>query len=186
MANNLAGIVSNLPLSEQNFSFSGTGREGALPAINLVGDLTIDTGNFLGAKINTNGYSVTITGGNTRGLYLDNIKQDSFVWERKAVLPQVEALKAALKQGDGDAWEAWISAVEIVQAGAGSMTEVDFLSAFLTQIDIKGLVFDPSKYISKIRTILGNVSWTDFRDFVQSKSLGCMLGDETEVMETVS
>jgi len=117
-------IELNGIIERGNYAFAGhPTRPDSPPEISLTGDAEIRGGNFVLARITTNGFKLTLTGGNCRGLRMRTnptdawIKQDGFVWQRKEPLAlAVQIREAFVSSGGRDALEFWDFAVSVLLA----------------------------------------------------------------------
>lgn len=115
----LSGIITN-----GNYAFAGHPmRANAPPEISLTGATEIRGGNFVLARITTNGFTLTLTGGNFAGLrtrvnpQAPWTKRDSFVWQEKKELPKaVSVLDSIRKEAGEDGVKAWNFAVNLFMA----------------------------------------------------------------------
>lgn len=113
----LSGIIES-----GNYAFSGHPTRPNSPSeISLTGDTEIRGGNFVLAHITTNGFALTLTGGNCRGLRTRTnpadawVKQDSFVWQRKEPLAKAATVLASIRKKAGtDGLEIWQFAVSFI------------------------------------------------------------------------
>ena len=141
-----------------------------------VGQLTIrgaDHGDQGGA------WALDIQGGNTRGLYVNGVKQDSFIWQDLQPVPKVRVLKKSLKRAGIQVWESWKIAVDVIQAGDPDMT----LAQFAILYDIEDPYTRSGKLINIVDSVFPESSWPEIRDYVRGQSVLTLHGGRTHVSD---
>lgn len=120
---------------DKNFQYAGHAtRPNSPPEISLTGDTELINSNLTLARITKNGYQLTRTGCNERGLRLRInpgdvfVKQDSFTLPVKEALPQaVQIRETIIQSARDDVLEAWNFAVSTLIANP-TMTEAQWLA----------------------------------------------------------
>jgi len=126
-------IELNGIINQGNYAFAGHPTRPNSPAeISLTGDTEIQGGNFVLARITTNGFTLTRSGGNCRGLRTRTnpgdawVKIDNYTVSIKKPLPLAVQIRETIQASGGeDALAAWDFAVESILASP-TINEADW------------------------------------------------------------
>ncbi len=89
----------------------------------LTQDTEIRGGNWVLARVTTNGHALTLTGGNLAGLRVDGVKLDAYVWRRYESHPvAVAILDASHRYAGDDGVAAWLHGVQVVLSTGPELT----------------------------------------------------------------
>lgn len=152
-------------------------------AVSLDGPLTIRGGNWVLAEITTNGHALTLEGGNRRGLKIDGVKQDAYVWQRREPWPTAISIRDQLSSGGQDAMDAFARAVDVIQGAAPGQTWTQFQTAYAAAAP-DNLTYS-ANLLARVQRVY-NGTWTQVRDWIRSHPRARLLGEETELVEEYS
>lgn len=156
--------------------------------VNMTGPLEIAGGLWCFAKVTTNGFSLTITGGNTRGIYIDGVKQDAFVFEFKEPLALAVKMYQDLQEAsDNELKEALFEGFRIIVTGAPTLTAAAWVTAFNAWAVANDSPFQGARFQTWIGSKLNPAwTWEQIRDFVQGYDADTWRGLATQVVEVIS
>lgn len=193
----LSGVIES-----GNYAFAGhPARPDSPPGISLIGDTEIRGGNFVLARITTNGFKLTLAGGNCRGLRTRTnpgdawAKQDAFVWQRKEPLGIAEQIRGSVLESAGeDGLTAWNFAVNLIianpaidqvtwnleQTAWGAKTGIHANRAGRINMVL------PSMGLQRlIQSFLPGGTFADVKNLVLTWSADAWAGKPTQTMETL-
>lgn len=183
-------------IRDKNFSFSGSSKQGSPPTYELTEATHCIRCNFTAARVQTNGYAFTRTECNEHGLYIDGVKQDSYVWQDKEPLPLAVSIRERIAQSGGqDGVDAWDFAVETILAdpttnqAAWEAKQAAWAAksgAYSGRTGKKNMLI-PNIALERITaTFFVGQSFEDIRDVIKNHSAETWRGDSTQVLEEVS
>jgi len=152
-------------------------------------DTTIRGGNFVLCEVTTNGHTLTIEGGNVRGLYIDGLKQDDYVWQRYEALPIAEKiLEDATQKGGEDGKQAWLYGfVEQVLNASPTVPYSAVEPAYVTWQEANNNFVTFTILYDFILTYLPDGwGWSELRDYIRQYDLATWEGGTTQLVEEYS
>jgi hypothetical protein len=151
----------------------------ARQALEMTGPTTIRGGNFLFARITTNGFPLIFAGGNKLGVYIDGVKDDDFELKAYVQLDSAVLVLAELGSGGADARRAWETAVDIIHAQAVRLTEGEFKAAYAAVFT--GLTYSGA-VIAAVERGANVAGWDNVQDYIANHSKAQLMGDDTEMV----
>ena len=125
-----------------------TGGNFILCRVANVGQFTnrvVDEGDKGGA------FELVITGGNVRGLYVNDVKQDSYVWQRHEALQlAVDILNDAVTKGVSDGVEAWLWTVQYLFDNP-TTNQAGWAAAYDAWVSVNGNAIDSARLFVRLR-----------------------------------
>lgn len=193
----LSGIIES-----GNYSFAGhPTRPGAPDEISLLADTEIRGGNFVLARITKNGFNLTLTGGNCRGLRTRAnpgdawTKQDAYVWRRKRPLDQAAQIKLSILESAGtDGLAAWNFVVNLIlnnptidQASweAEQLAWAAKTGAYSSRPGKKNMVLPVIGLNRLIDSFWPGENFNFIKTLILTHSAETWAGDPTQILETV-
>nr|BDD44387.1 hypothetical protein 3 [Deltaproteobacteria bacterium] len=126
-------------------------------------------------------YSLTLQGGNVRGVYINGIKQDTFTLQRYASWSKVENFFHVLEAGGPEAKDAWHWTIDYIQSNPQVEWTV-FRNAYSAQ--------DYAAYsgwiLEQIKNTFGVTDFITARDFIATTSKDRLMGKQTDLVEEVA
>lgn len=145
----------------------------------LTEDTTVTGGNFVLCHVTTNGFNLDIQGGNVRGLYIDDVKQDAYVWQRKEpwalVVPMLDLLRARNLMTEYE----WI--IDQIHANP-----TDGPAAFVAAYEAQDFYLYQGKFLTLFEQVSGLSGFTAVRDAIAAQPKARLMGEATEVVEEYS
>lgn len=148
--------------------------------LNMTGNVHIKGGNFIFARITTNGFALTIAGGNTRGIYLDGEKQDEFELPTFAPLALGVAIMEEFERAGKDGWDAWRATIQIVHAQNERITVEQFKSLYATSFT--GMTYSGA-VLDAVTRATGISGWDNIQDLIANHTEAQLTGEPTELVE---
>jgi hypothetical protein len=175
---------------------SGTIKRGNYfrKSVELDGDTVITGGNFVLCHVTTNGYNLDIQGGNTRGLYIDGVKQDAYVWQRfEPYQLAVDILTATERKGGEEGVAIWSKALDEIFADPAIAYQdlMDAVDAWAVADPGDGYNVTNTHNIERaFQRLQGrffpDMTYNQIKTELLSKSRGTWAGDATELVEEYS
>lgn len=161
-----------------------TGGNFVLCRVTNVRNLTIrgtDHGDRGGA------YDLTVTGGNVRGLTVNGVKLDTYVWRRYEPLALAQEILAGVARAGGDdAVAAWLYTCEYLLAHPAA-TYQEWLDAYVAWSEGTGNTIYSAKAFLRIRDRwFSGQTFNQVRDAINGHELETWRGEPTQLVEEVS
>jgi hypothetical protein len=153
--------------------------------VSLTGDTTVTGGNFVEARITSNGFALDRQGGNWRGWWLDGVKQDS--WTRPAnyiadaLVVELHAKFMDTAQKDIMAALEWlVTYVKVTNPGATQTTARTAWNTYAASTNPKNIIaFDYCvEWFVKNYLPAGQQTWAGLKTLINSKSIEAWRGEE--------
>jgi hypothetical protein len=123
-------------------------------------------------------FDLDIQGGNIRGLYINGVKQDAFVYQVLEPWDRAVALDNEMNKTGREGKTAIIWAVDFVRTGSPTMTLQDFIDAY----EANDFYVGSGKLINEFKNVFQGASWAEVRDVIQASSKARLLKEPTEVI----
>ena len=150
-------------------------------------DTVVTGGNFVLCRVVTNGFNLDIQGGNVRGLYIDGVKQDTFVYQRYEPLALAgDILGAAQRAGGDDAVAAWLWSVQWIIDNQTSVY-ADWHAAYIAWADsIGNMVYSAAMFVRLRDRFFPGMGYNAVRDAILAYDYAAWAGGPTQLVEEYS